>query len=98
MSRTNKLKNKQLRRAIWDKCNGVCVSCNRDMLFESNGSNPPWDCNDTEKYVNGYNSRVFSLDHINPHSLGGSDHQDNLQGMCITCNRKKKNKGDKKNG
>ena len=92
MSRTNKLKNKKLRKSIWDKCKGMCVSCERLMVFESYGSNPPWECDKNEFYVNGLNSRVFSLDHIIPYSLGGSCEESNLQGMCITCNKKKKNK------
>ena len=62
------------------------------MVKESIGSTPPWDCEDTTVYVNGFNSLVFSIDHIKPVSKGGSNHLRNLQGMCITCNKKKKNK------
>lgn len=29
------------------------------------------------------------VDHIVPRSGGGSDHQDNLQGTCRPCNRRK---------
>ena len=76
---------------MWDKCGGVCVACEVPMRFESIGSTPPWDCECNKDYVNGLGSIVFSIDHIKPHSLGGSDLLSNLQGMCITCNRKKKN-------
>ena len=91
MSRTNVLKNPLLRAKVWNKCKGICVTCSCEMAYISNGSNPPWDCKDPHRYVNGLNSIVFSLDHIKPHSKGGSDNIRNLQGMCITCNRRKKN-------
>lgn len=28
----------------------------------------------------------LSIDHIHPYSLGGSDHPDNLQTLCLSCN------------
>jgi 5-methylcytosine-specific restriction endonuclease McrA len=91
MSRTNKLKCRKLREKVWKNCNGICVSCSEPMILNSYGSNPPWDCSEPHMYTNGLNSKVFSLDHKKPYSKGGSDNIRNLQGMCITCNRSKKN-------
>ena len=92
MSRTNILSSKTIRLKVYRKSKGLCASCNKLMLFSSHGSNPPWDTIHPEKYVNGLNSIVFSIDHIKPVSKGGSDHQRNLQGLCITCNKKKADK------
>jgi|TARA_Y100000310_G_C20682915_1_gene817108 5-methylcytosine-specific restriction endonuclease McrA len=87
-------KNKEVRQAKWDECKGICPICFRTMLFESIGSHAPWETPHPHHYVNGYKSIVFSLDHIYPISRGGADTLDNLQGMCITCNKKKHNKVD----
>ena len=82
MSRTNRLKNPVLRKTIWENCKGKCVSCSCGMLFESYGSNPPWECDNPNKYVNGLNSIVFSIDHIKPHSKGGRTKLKNAQLLC----------------
>lgn len=82
-------KNKHVRLLVWRRCRGKCFVCKKFMKFESIGSRPPWDSNNPEFYVNGYKSIVFSVDHINPVSKGGLDHVDNLQGLCITCNKSK---------
>jgi len=37
------------------------------------------------------NPENWSVDHIIPISLGGSDELDNLTGACISCNKRKKN-------
>lgn len=31
----------------------------------------------------------LTIDHINPRALGGTDREDNLQTLCITCNSRK---------
>ena len=76
--------------------NGICPDCNRDMVLVSKGNSVPDpyepDKNgSTEEYVNGTNSRVFSIDHIQPKSKGGSHNILNLRGLCITCNKIKHN-------
>lgn len=97
-TRSKLAKNKKMRQQLWDECNGVCPACQRKMLFESIGSIAPWECNRPEYFVNGLNSIVFSVDHIIPLSKGGKDGTDNLQPMCITCNKKKHNKMEATNG
>jgi len=84
-------KDKKLRKYLFLDVNGVCPVCSREMLFESHGQRPRSNC-DATKYTYGVNSRVFSIDHIKPISKGGGNEIENLRGICLTCNKKKKDK------
>ena len=88
-------KDKLLRKLIFNKSKGICEDCGRTMLLESKGQNVPnpYDfTGDATEYTNGFNSRVFSVDHIKPISKGGLSIKSNLRGICISCNKKKKDK------
>lgn len=88
-------KDKKLRKYLFLDVNGICPLCKRDMIFESIGirvPNPYDFTGDKTKYSSSSNSRVFSVDHIVPISKGGGNDIKNLRGICLTCNKKKKDK------
>ncbi len=90
-------KNKVLRELVFNKSKGICSDCGRKMVLESKGQNipNPYDFNgDATEYTNSSNSRVFSMDHIKPISKGGRSIASNIRGICISCNKKKKDKYD----
>lgn len=61
----------------------------REDWFENNQSNYGWyTCVRCKKKLR---KEDVDIDHIIPQSLGGKDDLNNLQPMCKTCNRSKKN-------
>jgi len=73
----------------------TCVSCgktaNSCFLEYAPGTEPTAHFN--FYYVEkGFQDLLFTKDHIIPKSLGGKDHQDNYQPMCMTCNNIKDSK------
>lgn len=70
----------------------VCVECGRDATFfalERTDPKAPWNLELYGRYVG--EEILFSKDHIQPKSLGGKDHIDNMQTMCVECNSAKGN-------
>lgn len=73
----------------WEKVNLLeifnrdpnCPICKREMHMNTGQSDP----------------RYVSLDHIVPLSKGGAHKADNIQLVCIECNRVKSNKEKKEN-
>lgn len=69
----------------------VCVNCHLKALFFKKDKN----FGDKRYHFNLYgidkdgNRRLFTKDHIHPHSQGGKDHIDNYQTMCTVCNKEK---------
>lgn len=60
---------------VFNKFNGVCQCCNRNLTFEC-------DCND---------NNYPSIDHIKPLSKGGTHTWENVQLLCRGCNIEKSN-------
>jgi len=84
----------KLRAFLFESCEGICPDCLREMVLESevtnqSGKSAYSNDDDNSLNVNGFQSRVFSVDHIHPKNKGGKDNLSNLRGLCMTCNRKK---------
>ena len=65
---------KQLRSALFD-ADRMCPACGREMTMRGHGGKLP--------------SNFATLDHIIPRSMGGGDHAENFELMCLRCNHKK---------
>lgn len=92
-----KISDTKIRKFLFDVEDGICPYCGREMELEANHilGLDPFSADETIDFsttLNGNNSRVFSIDHIKPRSVGGTDSPHNLKGCCITCNKSKGNK------
>ena len=58
---------------------------NKQILYGKQGGH----CNACKEH---FESRHLEIDHIQPQSKGGTDHIDNLQLLCGSCNRIKGNR------
>lgn len=75
---------------------GMCKNC---LIKRNNGYDPIKVFEYSEKFVEQgkscakcFSNEKLEIDHIIPKSLGGTDNIDNLQILCSTCNKRKKNK------
>jgi len=44
-----------------------------------------WKCAQCDRVL----PATFQVDHVYPHALGGSDHPDNLEALCVECHARK---------
>ena len=66
----------KLRKKIFDRYNGKCQECGSIVrLFARYLGDPT----------------TGEIDHISPRSKGGTDLEENLQLLCLLCNRRKYN-------
>lgn len=85
MKYTRKKIKKWVRALIYKRDNYSCSKCGvKAINFNKNYSG--------ENTLFCSNNKWLELDHIIPISLGGIDHQSNLQTLCNKCNSKKGNK------
>lgn len=92
-----KTSDKNFRRLLFDKVDGICPICKREMVFDGDGLRvSPYSDNDFDwtTKADGINSRVLSIDHIISRNDGGSDAPHNLRAICNCCNKQKGTKSD----
>lgn len=92
-----KISDKNFRKLLFDKADGICPVCNREMVFQSDGLrvSPYSDHNFDFTAKSDYpDSRVMSIDHIISKNDGGSDAPHNLRAICCACNKSKGTKSD----
>ena len=66
-----------LRKKIFNRDNGRCQQCNHEVRLFA-------------KYYG--DLKTGEVDHIFPKSMGGDNSEENLQLLCLLCNRKKYNR------
>lgn len=59
------------RERVWRNCSGLCVMCGTEMERSGEASD----------------ARRFTLEHLHPRSLGGSNGEENLSGSHSFCNQ-----------
>jgi len=80
-----------------------CVSCGLKGKFfalERYMRRVPWDNRfhfNLYAIISNGEEVLMTKDHINPKSLGGKEHIDNMQTMCKVCNELKMNRVEEKN-
>jgi 5-methylcytosine-specific restriction endonuclease McrA len=65
----------KIRRHIYEKYKGICVGCGKKTVFFGNT-------------VSAFCGAKLpcAIDHIKPVYIGGTDDENNLQLLCISCN------------
>jgi hypothetical protein len=87
------IKDDNVRKFYFDLVDGICPDCGRELLLKESPTVPnsyESDNNfDWTTTLNGKDSRVLSIDHIQSLADGGNNHPLNLRAVCISCNKKK---------
>jgi len=80
----------KIRREIFDKYEGKCSYCGKEILFKDDARLNGKTYIDYNSYIE-YLKVVMNIDHIKPSSKGGSNNIENLNPCCRACNSGKKN-------